>query len=152
MKSMAWCLVVLSLLSSSAVAEEDVFITVTKQSGYDQALDELTALIANHDYTLIKIQPVDKGLHSRGYATSAYKVLFFGSRKQVDKVLAASPEASVLLPMRIILYKKGNMVVASTPSMKMWKGVFGNKLQPVLDQWEYEMRAILIEFTKAQSN
>lgn len=147
MKTMVLCLVVFSLVNTPVLAEEGVFLTVTKQSAYGPALDELTAVIENHDYTLIKIQPVDEGLRNRGYTTSAYKVLFFGNQEQVDKVLAVNPEASVLFPLRIILYKKGSQVVASAPDINLWEGVFGNNLQPILEQWDNDVRAILMEFS-----
>jgi len=137
---------ILLFACSQAWADEGVFFTVSKRAGYDQALNDMTEAIQYHNYTLIKIQPVDEGLRSRGYRSLDYKVLFFGSQQQVNSILADNPQASVLLPMRIILYRKGNKVIASTPNMRMWKSVFGKKLQPMLDRWDKDVRAIMTDF------
>jgi uncharacterized protein (DUF302 family) len=142
----AW--IVLFCVITTPVMAGSIFMTVTRQSAYRPALDDLTIAIVNHNYTIIKIQPVDKGLRHKGYETSDYKLLFFGDREQVDKVLAVSPEASAMLPLKIILYQKGNVVVASAPSMEMWKGIFGKTLNPMIDQWQRDVQDILREFAK----
>jgi uncharacterized protein (DUF302 family) len=142
------CIVWLTLfyLMATPALADDIFLTASRQSAYRSALDDLTVAITNHDYTLIKIQPVDQGLRHKGYQTSDYKLLFFGDRGQVNEVLKASPEASVLLPLKIMLYRNGDTVVASAPSMKMWKGVFGNTVNQIIDQWERDVQTILHEF------
>lgn len=139
-------LTILLFVSTQVQADEGVFYTVSKRAGYNQALNDMTEAIEFHNYTLIKIQPVDEGLRSRGYRSLNYKVLFFGSQKQVNSILAKNPQASVLLPMRIILYKKGNKVIASTPNMRMWKSVFGKNMQPMLERWDKNVRAIMTDF------
>ncbi|MEJ2362203.1 MAG: DUF302 domain-containing protein [Gammaproteobacteria bacterium] len=138
--------IVLFVFSAHLRAEESVFFTVSKQANYHDALNELSEVIGFHDYKLIKIQPIDKGLRSRGYRVLDYKVLFFSNEQQVNDILAANPRASALLPMRIILYKNGNKVIASTPNMRLWKSTFGKNLQPMLEQWDKNVRAIMTDF------
>ena len=147
------CILVISLFFSTTtpVLAQDIFLTVKRQGVYSSALNDLTIAIANHRYTLIKIQPVDKGLRRMGYHTRNYKVLFFGDKVQVDQVLKTNPEAAVMLPLRIILYQKGDTVVASTHSLELWKGVFGARLNPLIEQWEQDVRGILQEFAGQQA-
>jgi uncharacterized protein (DUF302 family) len=142
--------ITLFCLTSTSVWADDLFLTATRQSAYRSALDDLTVAITNHDYTLIKIQPVDQGLRRKGYKTSDYKVLFFGNLQQVNEVLKTSPEASVLLPLKIMLYRRGDTIIASAPSMKMWKGVFGKTLDPIIDHWERDVQSILRDFASQQ--
>lgn len=138
--------ILLFCFSAHLRAEESVFFTVAKQASYHDAINDLSEVIGFHDYKLIKIQPVDDGLRSRGYRVPGYKVFFFGNEQQVNAILAVDPRASALLPMRIILYKEGNKVIASTPNMRLWKSTFGKKLQPMLEQWDRNVRAIMTDF------
>lgn len=138
----------LLLAISTPVAAEGTFLTVTQHCNYESAMNELSYTISDHKYTLVKIQPVDEGLRHRGYKVSNYKVLFFGDKAQIDRVLKDNPEASVILPLRIMLYQKGDTVVASSHSLQMWKGVFGDKVNLLIDQWDRDVRKILRDFAQ----
>lgn len=143
---MAWAL---SWLMVSPGLAGPLFLSVTKQIDYAIALDDLSLAINNHGYIPVKIQPVDEGLRAKGYETSDYKLIFFGDKAQLDKVLAVSPEAAVMLPLRIILYREGDVVIASAPSMDMWKGVFGGEaLNLMINQWQKDVLSILQEFSR----
>lgn len=143
----AW--IVLSSLIVSPGLAGPLFLSTTKQVGYETAVDDLALAINNHGYTPVKIQPVDEGLRAKGYVTADYKLIFFGDKAHWDKVLAVSPEAAVMLPLRIILYREGDVVIASAPSMEMWRGVFGGEaLNPLINQWQKDVMAILQEFSK----
>lgn len=136
---------------SSPVLAGNIFLTSKRQSDYLPALDDLTIAIANHHYTLIKIQPVDKGLRRKGYEAPNYKVLFFGDSRQFKQVVALNPEASVILPLKIILYQQGNTVIASAPNLGMWKNVFGADLTPIIEGWQRDVQGILQEFAGQQA-
>ena len=141
--------VALSWLMTSPGLAGPLFLSATKQIDYEAALDDLSLAINNHGYIPVKIQPVDEGLRAKGYETSDYKLIFFGDKAQLDKVLAVSPEAVVMLPLRIILYREGDVVIASAPSMEMWKGVFGGKaLNLMINQWQKDVLSILQEFSR----
>ena len=140
--------IVLALWITSVLAMDDsMFMSAEKHTSYQPALDDLSAAILDHGYTPIKIQPVDQGLRKKGYDASDYKVIFFGKKSQVDKVLAIHPAAAVMLPLKIILYHKGDVVVASAPRLEMWKGVFHKKaINDMIDQWQKDLAGILKEY------
>lgn len=141
--------IVLSCYIGSPGLAGPLFLSVTKQIDYAVALDELSLAINNHGYIPVKIQPVDEGLRAKGYVATDYKLIFFGDKEQLDKVLAVSPEAAVMLPLRIILYREGDVVIASAPSMEMWRGVFGEEaLNLLINQWQKDVMAILQEFSR----
>ena len=143
----AW--IVLSCLIVSRGQAGPLFLSATKQIDYEAALYDLSLAINNHGYTPVKIQPVDEGLRAKGYESSDYKLIFFGDKEQLDKVLAVSPEAAVMLPLRIILYREGDVVIASAPSMEMWKSVFGGEaLNLMINQWQKDVLSILQEFSR----
>ena len=145
MKKLINLIIFYGLISSPAQAG-NIFLTTERQSDYLAALDDLTIAIANHDYTLIKIQPVDQGLRRKGFETTSYKVVFFGDNSQVNQVLITNPEASVILPLKIILYQQGETVIASAPDLSMWEGIFDNGLTPIIKEWQRDMHGILQEF------
>ena len=151
MKYFLYCLGFISLFSTP-VGAQDLFLTVSKPSQYLAALNDLSIAIANQDYTLIKIQPVDSGLRQKSYEVGNYKVLFFGNNEQVNKLLSISPEASVILPLKIILYQNNDSVIASAPNLQMWKGVFGDALDAMIDQWQDDIAKILKEFESYPEN
>ena len=145
MKSLTVILILYCLVSSQVYANEK-FLMAKRHGDYTSALDSLTIAIADHNYALIKIQPVDKGLRLHGYKTGNYKVVFFGNGKQFDRLVAAHPEASVMLPLKIMLYQQGNTIVASAPDMQMWKGIFGSDSTPIIEGWRRDMQRILQDF------
>lgn len=151
MKSILLAIAVLLSVIQPAAAAGDIFITVSRKVDYKSALDDLSIAIADHHYRIIKIQPVDQGLRHRGYTAPNYKVIFFADRTQVNKVLELNPQASVLLPLRIFLYQKGNTVVASAARLHMWKGKFGAKLDPMLVKWDRDLHKILQDYAAQPS-
>jgi uncharacterized protein (DUF302 family) len=145
----SWFATIALLLSVSLpAAADDLFLTVSRHCNYESAMNELSFAIAENRCTLVKIQPVDEGLRHRGYEVSNYKVLFFGDKAQVDQILKDNPQASVIFPLRIMLYQKGDIVVASTYRLDMWKGVFGEDLNPLIDKWDRDVRKILRQYAQ----
>ncbi len=141
--------IVLSCLMVPAGRADPMFMRATMQIAYQTALDDLSLAINNHGYTPIKIQPVDIGLRAKGYEVSDYKLIFLGNKEQVDQVLAVNPEAAMLLPLEIILYRDGDVVIAIAQTMEMWKGVFGSEaLNLMINQWQKDVRSILREFSR----
>lgn len=141
--------IALSCLMVPAGRADPMFLRATKQIAYQTALDDLSLAINNHGYTPTKIQPVDQGLRAKGYEASDYKLIFFGDKEQVDQVLAVNPEAVMLLPLKIILYRDGDVVIAIAPNMEMWKGVFGSEaLNLMINQWQKDVLSILQEFSR----
>ena len=141
--------IALSCLMVPPGRADPLFLRATKQIAFQSALDDLALAINNHGYTPTKIQPVDQGLRAKGYEATDYKLIFFGDKEQVDQVLAVNPDAAMLLPLKIILYREGDVVIAIAPSMDMWKGVFGGKaLDLMIDKWQKDVRSILREFSR----
>lgn len=145
MRRLAVCAMLLWL---SAARADELFLSAARQDDYRPALDALTAAILDHGYTPVKLQPVDEGLRRKGYPSSDYKVMFFGNKAQVDEVLAVQPEATVLLPLKVIIYRHGDVVIATTPRLEMWKQVFhSDALDRLIDVWQNDLSAILQDFS-----
>ena len=141
--------IALSCLMVPPGRADPLFLRATKQTAYQSALDDLALAINNHGYTPTKTQPVDQGLRAKGYEATDYKLIFFGDKEQLDQVLAVNPEAAMLLPLRIILYRDDDVVIAIAPSMDMWKGVFGGEaLNLMINQWQKDVLSILHEFSR----
>lgn len=60
-----------------------------------------------------------------------------------------NPEAVMLLPLKIILYREGGVVIAIAPNMEMWKDIFGSAaLNLMINQWQKDVLSILHEFSR----
>ena len=141
--------IALSCLMVPPGRADPLFLRATKQIAFQSALDDLALAINNHGYIPTKIQPIDQGLRDKGYEATDYKLIFFGDKEQVDQVLAVNPDAAMLLPLKIILYREGDVVIAIAPSMEMWKGVFGGEaLNLMINQWQKDVLSILHEFSR----
>jgi uncharacterized protein (DUF302 family) len=131
---------------SPAAAES--YFSSAKQADYRVALDDLSLAILDHGYTLVKIQPVDKGLRSQGYELfEDYKLVFFGNKELERTAIAATPELAALLPLKIILYQDKERVVAAAPVLEPWQEVFrSSPASEVIKRFDRDVRAILEQY------
>lgn len=138
----------LMLCIGKAASAGDAFISAARQLDYRVALDELSVAILNNGYTVVKIQPVDNGLRSKGYALrDDYKLVFFGNEELARKAVAAAPELATLLPLKIILYQDHDRVVAVATVLEPWQSVFpSHQAKQVLRRFDHDVRAILEQY------
>lgn len=141
-------LVVLTL--AGQVWAED-YLVASRQADYRVALDELSLAIVDKDYTVVKIQGVDKGLRSKGYELfEDYKLVFFSNKKLEREALALAPEFATLLPLKIILYQEGDRIVAVAPPLAPWRHAFSSaRAQAALMRFENDTRGILDQYAGA---
>ena len=136
------------LLACNAAVADDAFISAKRQEDYHVALDELSVAIMDKGYTVVKIQPVDQGLRSKGYPLyENYKVVFFGNEELEQQAIAAAPELATLLPLKVVLYQDQGRVVATTQQLESWRKVFPSRqAQAVLQRFDRDLQAILEQY------
>jgi uncharacterized protein (DUF302 family) len=137
-----WCLI----CAGPAHAED--YLVATRHADYRVALDELSLAIVDRDYTVVKIQGVDKGLRSKGYELfDDYKLVFFSNKQLEREALTLAPEFATLLPLKIILYQEGNRIVAVAPALAPWRHAFASApAQALLLRFEQDTRGILDQY------
>lgn len=138
----------LALGCFNAVA--DSFVYAEREADYRVALDELSVAIMDQGFTLVKIQPVDKGLHSKGYEVNeGYKLIFFSNKDMEAKALKIAPEMATLLPLKVILYQEEGKVVAGAYVLDSWRQVFDSEAaQEWIRHADRDVRSILKQYGK----
>jgi hypothetical protein len=131
----------------SAVAGE-AYVSSARDVDYRVALDELSLAILDRGYTVVKIQPVDKGLRSKGYQLfEDYKLVFFSSKDLERQAMALGPEMATLLPLKVILYQDKRAVVAAAPVLDGWREVFpSDSGQALIRRIDQDIRGILQQY------
>lgn len=147
MKSLIIACLLLLAFSPLHAADQPV-ISVSKKGDFKTAQVDMTIAIMNNGYILTKIQPIDQGLRSKGYESEDYHLVFFGNQGDQEKAIAIEPRISVLLPLKIMIYRlDGGRIGASIPNLSMWKQLYrSERLNPVIDKWQHDSEEILKEF------
>lgn len=111
------------------------------------ALDDLTLAAANHDYQLVKLQPLDHALVKRGFDDPGIRILFIGHAGIVAQAQAADPRLLELLPLRLTLVRKGDEITVMSDDLAPWKQAIGpGPGRDVLARIEADLAAILTDF------
>ncbi len=139
---------VLTLCAWGSALAADAYVSSARDGDYRVALDELSLAILDHGYTVVKIQPVDKGLRNKGYELyEDYKLVFFSSKEIERQALALGPELATLLPLKIILYQDKHTVVAAAPVLDGWRKAFGAaNAQDLIRRIDQDVRGILAQY------
>ena len=120
-------------------------VSSSKTGNMQTALDDLSLVLLDHGYTLVKVQPVDQALVKRGFADPGIRLVFVGKEAHVRQALAEDPTLLNLLPLRLTLESDNGRVRISSDDLAMWRENRPSA-SPVLQQWEDELSAILSDY------
>ena len=134
-------LIVCSCLASPVYAE-DLLMHRSKQT-FPEAMLALQGTIAEHGYTLSRVQRVDIGLTKSGYKTDKYRIVFFGKASEVKAIKFSEPELIPYLPLKIAIFAEGQetMLVAANP-VQYASFVRNKNIADILRRWENDLRSI----------
>jgi len=138
--------IALTLACSAAVAAP---LSASKGANMQSALDDLTAALLDHGYTLVKVQPVDQALVKRGFADPGIRLVFVGKEEQVRQALATDPALLNLLPLRLTIEQDRGRVRISSDDLSIWRERLP-EADRVLRAWEAELAAILSDYSGEQ--
>jgi uncharacterized protein (DUF302 family) len=141
----AWRRMVLlgALLTALPLAAEELMM-VRSPKPFTEAMAALQESIDLHGYTVMRVQRVDVGLKSRGFATAEYRVVFFGDATEVQTLSQQHPELMPFLPLKITLFAEGDTTLAVTNSPLILASLYKDPdLQPHFKRWEKTVREIM---------
>lgn len=138
-----WFTLALALvLPQSAHADE--LMMVRMQKPFNDAMVILQDIIRAQGYQVMRVQRVDVGLQSRGFATAEYRVVFFGKPAEVQQLGQQYPDLLPYLPLKITMIAEGDSTLAITNSPQLLGEFYkAAGLQPVFKRWEKDVRGIL---------
>lgn len=139
----------LALWLSPAPAEELMMVRLARP--FPEAMNVLQQAIADHGYKVTRIQRVDVGLTSRGFATAEYRVVFFGKADEMKRLPERFPDLIPYLPLKIVLFAEGDTTLALTYDPVVLAAIHADPaLRGPLRHWERDLRAILDQYARTQ--
>jgi uncharacterized protein (DUF302 family) len=121
---------------------EQLLMARTKQN-FPEAMSKLQETLAEFKYTVSRVQRVDIGLTSSGYATDKYRIVFFGRKDEIDLLSEKFPHLIPYIPWKIAIFaeQEDTLMVTSDPML------FSNKNYPEADKylkkWKEDIGKIL---------
>ena len=114
----------------------------TKQN-FPEAMLKLQETIRNFDYTVSRVQRIDIGLTASGYATDKYRIVFFGTEKEIAFISNKYPHLIPYIPWKIAIFaeQQDTLLVTADPMQ------FSNKKYPGVDKyllkWKKDIQKIM---------
>jgi len=103
----------------------------------------LQETIRNHNYTISRVQRIDIGLTKSGFATDKYRVVFFGTDKEISLISKKYPHLIPYIPWKIAIFaeQQDTLLVTADPMQ------FSDKKYPgadkYLSKWKKDIEKIL---------
>ena len=114
----------------------------TKQN-FPEAMLKLQETILNFNYKISRVQRIDIGLTASGYATDKYRIVFFGTEKEIALISKKYPHLTPYIPWKIAIFaeQQDTLLVAADPMQ------FSNKKYPGADKyllkWKKDIQKIM---------
>ena len=91
------------LLFISTSQAEQLIMARTKQS-FPEAMSKLQETLLDFKYTISRVQRIDIGLTSSGYKTDKYRIVFFGTEKEIATISKKYPHLVPYIPWKIAIF------------------------------------------------
>ena len=115
MKKLTQLLTALLLITSPALyAGNDQLLMMRSAQSFPETMLALQKSIGEYGYTVSRVQRVDIGLTSSGFATDKYRIVFFGKPEEVRHLTARYPQLIPYLPLKITLFAEQDETVLTT--------------------------------------
>jgi uncharacterized protein (DUF302 family) len=138
----------LYLLFSNANASADHGRLIMGRSleAFPETMSLLQEEIKHAGYTVSVVQRVDIGLTGMGYTTDKYRVVFFGTSKEMTELPKKYPELAPYLPLAIAIFAEGQETILSAMSPQYIAHDFSEQypeLSELFNRWEKDMIEII---------
>lgn len=110
----AFTALVMITLSLPLQAGNDRLLMMRSPQSFPEAMLALQKTIGEYGYTISRVQRVDIGLTSSGFATDKYRIVFFGKPEEVRRLSAEHPQLIPYLPLKITLFAEQEETLIST--------------------------------------
>jgi len=111
-RALAGVLLLAFMLPLQAANEQLLMMRSTQ--GFPETMLTLQRVIGEYGYTVSRVQRVDVGLTSSGFATDMYRIVFFGKPEEVRRLSARYPQLIPYLPLKITLFAEQDETLLTT--------------------------------------
>jgi uncharacterized protein (DUF302 family) len=143
---MVWLL----LLFTVAASAEDMIMMRSMQP-FPEAMLALQQSIAEHGYTVSRVQRIDVGLTGMGYETDKYRIVFAGKIDEIRMLTENAPQLLPYMPPKISIFAEGDQTVLVTINPLLYGKIAGDAIDPVFfARWESDLRSIFHDVSNAR--
>ena len=105
----------LFLFISTSQAEQ-LIMARTKQS-FPEAMSKLQETLLEFKYRISRVQRIDIGLTSSGYQTDKYRIVFFGTEKEIATISNKFPHLIPYIPWKIAIFaeEEDTLLMSANP-------------------------------------
>ena len=136
-------LVALLLMSSASFALDEI-ISQRTNLAFQPTLAKLQRIILDQQYSVSLVQRCDYGLKDAGYNTDKYRIVFFGTHKDIKQISDSHPELSPFLPLRIAVIAENDETILSVMNPGVFlETVSDKKLVKIVKSWIKDIAVIL---------
>jgi len=149
MKTLRRLALAIILLFSFSASYAENMIMLRVNSSYDNVMIALKDKLVEYSYKVAHVQKCDGGLHSMGYKSDDYKVVFFGKLKEVRYLSKKYPQIIPFVPLKVAVIKEADSVVLVALNPSSLTSYFKEKeLTTQFRRWENDIRAIFNEISE----
>jgi uncharacterized protein (DUF302 family) len=139
----------LLLLVCGVAGAQDLYIVRTSMS-FPEAMAFLQQTIKAQGYAVSRVQRVDIGLTKSGFKTDKYRIVFFGTLKDIQEITQKYPELIPYLPLKIANFAENDETLMVATSFEHLRPFYTSPaLRANFDRWEADIRAILEQVRNA---
>ena len=95
-------------------AGNDQLLMMRSAQSFPETMLALQKTIGEYGYNVSRVQRVDIGLTSSGFATDKYRIVFFGKAEEVRSLSAKYPQLIPYLPLKITLFAEQEETLLTT--------------------------------------
>jgi uncharacterized protein (DUF302 family) len=118
---------------------------------FPEAMLALQQSIAEHGYTVSRVQRIDIGLTGMGYKTDKYRIVFAGKIDEIRMLTEKAPMLLPYLPPKISIFAEGDQTVLVTLNPLLYGKIAGDAVDPVFfARWESDLRSIFQDVSDAR--
>ena len=137
------------LLVITTSQAEQLMMARTKQT-FPEAMLKLQETIRDVGYTVSRVQRIDIGLTTSGYATEKYRIVFFGTEKETALISKKYPHLIPYIPWKIVIFAEQQDTLLVTANQMQ----FSNKQYPGADKyllkWKNDIEKIMSILRKSE--
>jgi uncharacterized protein (DUF302 family) len=140
----------LLIFACSIAGAQDLYMVRTSMS-FPEAMAFLQQTIKAHGYKVSRVQRVDIGLTKSGFETDKYRIVFFGTLKDVRDITEKYPELIPYLPLKIAVFAENDQTLLVAGSFEHLRPFYTSpELSADFDRWEGDIRKILEQVRNAE--
>lgn len=95
-------------------AGNDELLMMRSSQSFPETMLALQKKIGEYGYTVSRVQRVDIGLTTSGFATDKYRIVFFGKPEEVRHLSSRYPQLIPYLPLKVTIFAEQEETLLTT--------------------------------------